>query len=229
MKWFALLIVVLNLCSCAVREYQRPPVVATQQPAKHWLIAVPGLHDDVSRFDALMSQAQNLGYERYRHPLRAYDGTVSIRHLAADLQRSIQQRVAPQDTVTLVGFSMGGLIIRSCVQEYGVPCRVRKIITVGTPNRGTLTAHLLAERGGEEMRAGSEFLSALNGSSLNRLSGIRCVALWSDSDLVVLPASNAMIPGKPDKMFSGIIHGDLMDDPGVLQVLRSEIGISASF
>lgn len=60
----------------------------------------------------------------------------------------------------LVGHSMGGLVARAYLRRYG-ELRVARLITLGTPHRGSLLAHLGIGRNARQMEPGSVWLREL--------------------------------------------------------------------
>ncbi len=71
----------------------------------------------------------------------------STKHTLADLTTWLHERVAPimatPDTrIHFVGYSMGGLLIRSYVQQYR-PLNLGRVVMLGTPNGGSEIADTL--------------------------------------------------------------------------------------
>lgn len=86
----------------------------------------------------------------------------------------------------LIGYSMGGLVVREALREAsGLP--VRRAVFLHTPHRGSLAAHLFSLPACREMRPGSDFLRRLNGA----LWEIPTLATWCAWDAVVLPGRSA--------------------------------------
>jgi pimeloyl-ACP methyl ester carboxylesterase len=91
----------------------------------------------------------------------------------------------------LIGHSMGGLVARQYVQEFGGDRLVDTVITLGTPHRGTYTAHLGWGRALEQCRPGSEYLRQLEDSARPGLA--RWISYYSDLDFLVTPAISAKL------------------------------------
>lgn len=93
----------------------------------------------------------------------------------------------------LVGYSMGGLVARWYVQRLGGMQFVRKLITIGSPHNGTITAFLLPLRGVRQMRPSSAFLKDLN-SDCAGLEEVGFTSIWTPFDLTILPARSSVLP-----------------------------------
>jgi triacylglycerol esterase/lipase EstA (alpha/beta hydrolase family) len=114
--------------------------------------------------------------------------------------------------VTLLCHSMGGLVARAYLRRYGA-VKVRALVTIGTPHRGSILAGMFPGTCLAEMRPGGEWLERLNRDAPP--AGVRCVALWSWHDSMVIPQLNARWDGAEDVEFVGIAHNALLADAGV--------------
>lgn len=86
----------------------------------------------------------------------------------------------------LVGFSMGGLVIREAMrQSPGLP--LRKAVFLNSPHSGSLLAYLLPLPVCREMRPNSVFLRRLNASAWNYPT----MVTWCSGDLMVIPGESA--------------------------------------
>jgi predicted alpha/beta hydrolase family esterase len=111
---------------------------------------------------------------------------------------------AGTDRVSLVGHSLGGVVVRYAVQELGLEPHVRTAVTVAAPHRGTRAALLGRGTLVASLRPGSPLLEELRRRA--RPSSVRWVSYYSDADLVVRPrssrldepglgATNVLVPG----------------------------------
>lgn len=102
--------------------------------------------------------------------------------------RRLARRIADIDRpVNLVGYSMGGLVVRKTIAARpDLP--VRKAAFLNTPHHGTVMANLLPLPATLQMRPGSRFLQ--------RLAQAPCPTptflAWCAGDLMVLPNSSAI-------------------------------------
>lgn len=93
--------------------------------------------------------------------------------------------------VHLVGHSLGGIIIRYYIQLLGGDAFVDTAVTIASPHEGTLAGHLVPTPLVEQLHPDSWVIRALDHSS--RPSAVNWVAYYSDLDLLVQPASSAML------------------------------------
>ena len=103
--------------------------------------------------------------------------------------------------VDVVGFSTGGLVARTFVQQEGDDSHVRFLVFLGTPHHGTRLAGLatafdpsLCARACRQMIPGSRFLRTLN-SRDETSSGIVPTSIYSADDGVVTPPRSARFMG----------------------------------
>jgi pimeloyl-ACP methyl ester carboxylesterase len=93
--------------------------------------------------------------------------------------------------VHLVGHSLGGLVARTYVQEFGGDKRVHTCITLGTPHAGTYAAYGGRGRAARQLRPSSELVMRLNDDA--REVPVRFISYYSNLDPLVVPASSAKI------------------------------------
>ena len=115
---------------------------------------------------------------------------------------------------------MGGLVCRAYVAKYGDKC-VRKIITLGSPHQGTVTAYLLRGRNLSQMRPNSEWLSRLNAKE----TAVPITTHNSVHDNIVVPQNSARLEHAATFVLAGIGHLSMAFSQrimaGVLEDIRS--------
>ena len=195
--------------------------MATHPP----LVLVHGLWDSPRLFHRLQ---QTLGDRRtplliphLPHGL----GSTPIPQLASQLGSHIEAAFGPDTPIDLLGFSMGGVIGRTWIQLLGGHRRTRRFISVGSPQRGTLTAQpwprwLLASIA--DMKWGSPLLSQLN-QNLDGLRDVECHSYYCSRDLMVLPGWRAVLPVGPRQALPVRTHQQLMRHPAALEPLVAEL------
>ena len=150
------------------------------QPLTQTLI-LDGIWGSHSRWERLRSRiATEVGPCR----IWRYDnsGRASIESLAAALSLEVKRINAP---VNLVGYSMGGLVVREALRQ--VPgLKVRRVALLNSPNYGSAAARLLPLSACREMRPGSAFLKQLNAAPWKYPT----LATWCPYDLMVFPGSS---------------------------------------
>ena len=189
------------------------------------LVLVHGLLDTSSVFDRLK---RALGGAR--HPLLIPDlplrlGVTPVEEAAELLGSHIEAAFGREQPLDLLGFSMGGVIARTWIQLLGGHRRIRRFLSVGSPQQGTLTAlpwpgRLLA--GIADLKWGSPLLERLNGD-LDTLRRIECHSFYSALDLVVLPGWQAVLPVGARTMLPVLTHPQLLRDAAAIRPLAREL------
>ncbi|CCG05047.1 esterase/lipase family protein [Blastococcus saxobsidens] len=146
---------------------------------------------------------------------------------AADLGRHIERlcQQTGHDRVHVVGHSLGGLIARHYVQRQGGDRRIDALVTLGTPHRGSVLAHLLPTPLIRQLRPGSPALRELDEPA--PYCRTRVTAVYSDLDQVVLPTQSGRCD-HPDLaarnvLVRGVGHMSLPIHRGVLDEVASTL------
>lgn len=122
--------------------------------------------------------------------------------------------------VVIVGHSMGGLVARSYLREYG-PARVRRVVTIGTPYAGSRHAWLMSGAPLAQMRPGSAYLHALS-TLVDHERNVPIVSIWSWHDSMVTPQTSSRL-SDADIVLSGVAHNAMLGDPQVLRLVADEL------
>lgn len=137
--------------------------------------------------------------------------------------------------VVLVGHSMGGLAIRAWLRRFEADARVHRVVTIGTPHRGTWLARTGRTVNGRQMRIGSDWLRELAvAEPPHRAERFSCC--YSDCDNIVFPAQTASLPGASNLLIPGAAHVQLAFLPAVFAEVgrwlepgnRSAVSVSAA-
>lgn len=125
-------------------------------------------------------------------------------------------------SLTLIGHSMGGLISRTVAQSlWKGPSVLKSVITVGTPNSGTILSYLGIGRCTTEMVPGSSFLAQLNqGDEKFRQ---RMVAFVAEDDLLVPDLASAQLPGAQSYLIEQVGHLAILEDSRFLHLITQEL------
>jgi hypothetical protein len=157
------------------------------------VVLVHGLADNRSIFAVLRRALRREGITSIHYvdhnPLGG-----DIRGKAELLDRHIAQVCARTGApgVHVVGHSLGGLIARYHAQFIDRGARVRTVVTLGTPHRGTAAAHLLrAHPLVRELCPDSPVVAELAGPA--RGCTTRFVAYWGDLDPFVVPCESGAL------------------------------------
>jgi len=181
------------------------------------VVLTPGFQDDKRKLSWLAALMQRSGLQPIVISPQPTDGSVGIDCLASLLAEEIEHHLGLVQPFDFFGFSMGGLIGRYYLQKLGGAKRMRRIVTLATPHRGSWTARLIPARPALlQMYPDSGFLRALN-QDLTLLAQHDFMALWTPFDLSVTPAHHAYLPMLPAQRIFSPFHGTLLHDPIVLR------------
>lgn len=117
--------------------------------------------------------------------------------------------------IILVGHSMGGLVCRAYLARFGASVgdrRISKLVTLGAPHRGSLSAYFLPGKNLRQMRPECAWLSALPGTS-----PIATTAIYSQHDNLVVPyeLGRTEVGGIVCEELRGLGHLSLLFDRSV--------------
>lgn len=185
-------------------------------------ILVPGFGDDSSVLQGLARFLQRQGMAAYAISPQPSDGTVGLEKLAHQLADAIGQQFPADAKLNLVGFSMGGLICRSYMQQFGGVARTERLITIATPHQGTWTAYTYNRPACIQMRPGSRFLAELN-RDLTDLERLQFTSIWTPFDLTIVPATSSCLPVGEMAPVLSPFHATLLLDPRILQMIAHRL------
>jgi triacylglycerol lipase len=188
----------------------------------------------------------------YWHPLSKVLMREHITHHAVDLEpvlASIDDYVpivdkavntlcheSGHDRIIIVAHSMGGLVARAYLRDHG-SAHVAKVITLGTPHRGTGLANFGAGLNSKQMRwignpcdgAPCDWLQQLEQTENDEIRAL-FVSIYSHHDNIVSPQISSSMKGATNIAFQGIGHVALGSHPAVLaQVIEYIHAASKNF
>lgn len=154
----------------------------------------------------------------------------SIDHALHQVEHAVQRAIAATGRPPLlVCHSMGGLVARAWLASDPANAqRVLRIVTIGSPHRGTWLARFSHLPNGRQMRQGADWLTAL---AVREHSGAnaapyRLFTCWySNADNIVFPASTATLAGADNRLVRGCAHVALAFHP---KVMSESLGMVAS-
>lgn len=191
------------------------------------LVLLHGLWDTPRLFRRLEEELRqrNPGIELYAPHLPHRLGAVPIRDLAARLAALIEARFGPKRQLDLFGFSMGGVIGRTWLQEHSGWQRTRRFVCLGSPQKGTLTAQLVPRpllAGIADMKIGSDLLRDLD-RDVSALQAIDCLSLFTPLDLTVFPGWRAVLPVGQRRPLPVLSHRQLMLNPQAIRTVAAAL------
>lgn len=149
----------------------------------------------------------------------------SIDGYSSSIQAAVELMIARTGvTPVVVCHSMGGLAVRAWLRRVGPQglTQVRRIITLGTPHRGTWMARFGHARNAREMRQGSPWLTALQQEQPPGL-GAYLTCWYSNCDNIVFPALTAVHDGAESRMAPARGHLELATDAYVREQCLAQI------
>ncbi len=111
--------------------------------------------------------------------------------------------------------SMGGIAARAWLRAANDDGRVHRIVTIGSPHRGTCVGDMLPAlsiiENAQQVRFSSAWLAELaRQETPSRLAKFVC--FYSSCDNIVMPASSATLPGADNRHVPGLPHLALATD-----------------
>ncbi|ABB49653.1 lipase family protein [Prochlorococcus marinus str. MIT 9312] len=154
------------------------------------IILIHGLWNTSSIFSSITSKLDEIGIEYFAPTLSHSYGMTSIIDLTNILNGLILEKYGLEKEIDILGFSMGGIIARYWIQKFDGYKRTRRLISIGSPHKGTLMAQLVPKypfRGISEMKINSKFLKELANNDFF-LNDIECISFYTYLDLMVFPS-----------------------------------------
>ncbi len=153
-----------------------------------------------------------------------YFSPQSVHRSAIHLQRFVERVRAREDSprVDIVAHSLGGLIARYYIEHLGGAEQVGRLITIGSPHKGSAMGRFGFGPAVRATLPDSEFLHGLG--PFNTSNHVTYTSIWSRSDAVIVPAeSSAIAPAGVDYVFDGLGHLALLLSPRVADVVARRL------
>lgn len=127
-----------------------------------------------------------------------------------------------QPKVVLVCHSMGGLASRLYLCTHG-SVRVRKLVTIASPHRGTVHARFGAGANARQMHLESRFLAELCEKEGERGPDCGLTSIYTPHDNLVAPQDSSRLPWARNIAIPGRGHIDILGSERLLAVLVKEL------
>jgi pimeloyl-ACP methyl ester carboxylesterase len=197
----------------------RIPAGPTRRPP---VILLHGLFQNRACMLPLKWRLRTAGYDRVIaigtpcwHP---FDRQLAT--LAATVERALAGSGHPR--ALLVGHSMGGVLACSYLRQRDVARRVAACVTIAAPHGGSKLAPFAVTRLGRALQPGSPLLTRLQAAPLP--AGVRCTAIGSRHDNIVIPPENARLEGAANIELIGIGHTTLLFSAQVAREIVAALG-----
>ncbi|MBT2323925.1 alpha/beta fold hydrolase [Variovorax paradoxus] len=138
----------------------------------------------------------------------------SIDHYAQTIEDAIAQvTAATSQPPMLICHSMGGLAARAWLRDFDAE-RVHRIVTIGTPHRGTWLARFGHTVNGRQMRVEAEWMQGIESEHASTQQ-VLFTCWYSNCDNIAFPISTATMPGADNRLAAGRGHVEMAFDPRV--------------
>ena len=186
------------------------------------VILIHGIWDTKIIFSKMSSRLTELGWCVHSLNLTPNDGSLGLASLAQQLADYISQTFHPQQSIDIVGYSMGGLVSRYYVQRLGGINRVQRLITISSPHKGTLTAYSLPLPGYLDMRPNSGLLRDLY-QDVTMLKRINFTSMWTPFDIMIVPSNSSQMPVGKEVKLNVLLHRQMVTETQSINALVIEL------
>lgn len=162
---------------------------------KNPVLLIHGIDDTAALFRGMAAHLQEQGWETHALDLVPNNGQVGLTELGGQVADYVRRNIAPDRSIDVVGFSMGGMVSRVYLQMLGGIKRVRRLVTISSPHNGTWSAYCRWNPGARDMRPGSPLLVELNRGCADLCRSVQVTSVWSRFDLMIVPARSSVLAG----------------------------------
>lgn len=145
--------------------------------------------------------------------------TADVSAAADQLTRFLNQHAPPDEPVTLIGHSLGGLVVREFSQRRPESIAIRRLVTLGTPHYGTRLATLAPRL--HALAPGSDLLQQINQGEHDE--AVDVIAISSTFDALIVPPGNAIFPNAFNIQLNDIGHNGLLYSGRVYELIRENL------
>lgn len=145
----------------------------------------------------------------------------SIDDYADLIEDAVQRAAGTGMKPVLVAHSMGGLAVRAWLGRFTGGARVERIVTIGTPHRGTWLGRFAMTKNARQMHLGSAWHRALAASD-----PLLFICFYSHCDNIVFPSSCATLPGADNRHVPGVAHVELAFRDEVYEEVLRLVGLN---
>jgi triacylglycerol lipase len=179
------------------------------------VVLIHGIWDTFRTMQKMETCLREAGFEPLVVTLTPNGGERSLDDLGQQVNRQIKKNIPVSERFSIVGFSMGGLVARSYLRQFGEPERVATFVSIASPHSGTWLAWLIGSPGVRDMRPGSPFLAGVDADA-KRFSDTRWITIRTPLDLMILPSGSSQLPWAENHRVPVIMHALLVLDGRVI-------------
>jgi triacylglycerol lipase len=206
------------------KKYKRPTgeVAACTPPdedlASCPVLLVPGWGAPLwhTHWIARQLERAGLSVEEMKLPFLAVGDMRRSAAMVKDQVEQIRERTG-SDRVSLISYSLGGLIERIYLQELGGYEHLGRAVFVGSPQDGIYTAYAGAfTKAGRQVSKGSKFMRNLNRAHTCGCDERRCLSIFLSRDGTIFPSRSARLScGYNLELVWPVLHWGLVFNPQV--------------
>jgi pimeloyl-ACP methyl ester carboxylesterase len=178
------------------------------------------------------SLSKRLAHERITHHAMDLEPILAaIDDYVPAILRAVETlcKMSGHDKIVIVAHSMGGLAARAYLRDHS-SLRVARVITLGTPHRGTALAHFGSGSNSRQMRwtgnaeggAPSEWLRKLEQAE-DAATRALFVSIYSHHDNIISPQISSHLAGAANVELHGIGHVALASNGAIQDRVVAEI------
>jgi triacylglycerol lipase len=187
------------------------------------VLLVHGINDTGAVFYKMIPYLKERGLTVYDLNLVPNNGDLGLDKLALQVATFIDKTFTPEQSLDLVGFSMGGIVSRYYVQRLGGIALVQRFITISSPHYGTVIAYASQRPGCLQMRPNSPFLKDLN-SDMAMLKQLNFTSIWTPYDMMIVPASSSQMPIGTEVIIPVALHPWMLTDSRSIAAVAEALG-----
>ncbi|MCB9761579.1 MAG: hypothetical protein H6739_17175 [Alphaproteobacteria bacterium] len=179
------------------------------------VVLVPGYAMNRACMFVLASYLRRRGW-RWVWPVNHRPHSGGLHRFAQQLGASVDRvrMVSGAEQVDLVCHSMGGVVAGLYLREYGGAVKVRRLVTLGTPWKGSRMGVFGLRQEAVEMLPTGDVVQRLDGLP------VPAVAIASDTDHMVIPPDSATPPWIRVVRLDHVGHLEMLSNARVLRLVR---------
>ncbi len=213
----------LRVCQLLAGWFATGPGAAEALPVNApRVVLVHGFLETGSTFKTLQKRLEKCGCECYLPRLKHSDGRGGLENLAVHLKKDIDEKFGTDQPISIVAFSMGGLVSRHYLQNLGGAARCKNLITIASPHHGTNAAWLYPSQGAQDMRPGSQFLASLHDTQ-DSLGKIPVTSYRTRLDLIILPSTSSVWDRAENLEHPALLHPLMLTSNRVLEGVKQRL------
>jgi pimeloyl-ACP methyl ester carboxylesterase len=145
----------------------------------------------------------------------------SVPEMARSLVRRIEalKEATGAAQVDVVGHSMGGVVTAWAAARLEAAADIRRLVTIGTPWRGTRFALFSWHPESRDMEPGAAVLEDILPPP------VPTVSIWSPVDNVIIPPDSSAVPGAILQLMPGAGHSEMLLRPTIWRAVAQALAV----